>query len=576
MRSASAAVGGWPRTSSSARPVAADAAQPASRLRARPMAPHLIYVLVFHVKIAWSVIASHQFGPSTSEPLRRGRSYAASGAAAGVRSRMKSTRATGFGSHQFQSPASRTIAGTSSARITVASKRIPAASPIPNCLTSRPRSRREDEEREHQHGRRARHELAGAGEAERDSVVRVAGLVVRLPDPRDHEDLVVHREAVEEGEDHQRDPRVDRVGGGDVPDLLGAVALLEDQDDDAESGADRDQVQDYGLDGEENRPERPRRAGRTSTGSRTRGDTETCRRRLRRSPVRPGPRLPASPPCRRAAPPRRPARRRSSASRSCRESRGRCRRRTGTPRRAQSPPGATRAAPPSPTTPGVRATAAATCSTSCCEASPSTSTTKGLTAPGVMPASASASRPITASSVAGPASACACGLAGLSWTPASRSTSAIAAPSVPTAAGRRSTTRDQRHQKPASGVRPFDDPAWHQADSVDPRAEQREHRGQERDRGEHRDGRDQHPADPDRADQGHGDDHHREQADRHRRAGDDHGPAGAGHRLDQRGLGIAAVRGAPPGSGRSSAARSRWRRRGRRARRGTGRSTKPT
>ena len=49
-----------------------------------------------------------------------------------------STRAAGAGSHQFQRPIRRTIAGTSSARITVASNTMPAASPIPNCLMSVP------------------------------------------------------------------------------------------------------------------------------------------------------------------------------------------------------------------------------------------------------------------------------------------------------------------------------------------------------------------------------------------------------------------------------------------------------
>ena len=48
----------------------------------------------------------------------------------------RSTRATPSGSHQFHDPISVMIDGTSSARITVASKMIPAASPIPNCLMS--------------------------------------------------------------------------------------------------------------------------------------------------------------------------------------------------------------------------------------------------------------------------------------------------------------------------------------------------------------------------------------------------------------------------------------------------------
>ena len=62
--------------------------------------------------------------------------------------------------------------------------------------------------------------------------VGVAGLVVGLAHAGEHEDLVVHREPVEEREDHQRDPRDDRLGRLDVPDRLAAVALLEDEDDD--------------------------------------------------------------------------------------------------------------------------------------------------------------------------------------------------------------------------------------------------------------------------------------------------------------------------------------------------------
>ena len=47
-------------------------------------------------------------------------------------------RATGDGSHQFHRPSSCIVAGTSNARITVASKTMPAASPIANCLMSGP------------------------------------------------------------------------------------------------------------------------------------------------------------------------------------------------------------------------------------------------------------------------------------------------------------------------------------------------------------------------------------------------------------------------------------------------------
>ena len=50
--------------------------------------------------------------------------------------RTRSRRAAPGGSHQFQLPNSETTAGTSSARMTVASIRIPAASPVARIFTS--------------------------------------------------------------------------------------------------------------------------------------------------------------------------------------------------------------------------------------------------------------------------------------------------------------------------------------------------------------------------------------------------------------------------------------------------------
>ena len=82
-------------------------------------------------------------------------------------------------------------------------------------------------------------------------------LVVRLAHPREHEDLVVHREAEEEREDHQRDPRRDRLRRRDVPERR-AVALLEDEDDDPVRRAERDEVEDRGLDRQHDRAERAR------------------------------------------------------------------------------------------------------------------------------------------------------------------------------------------------------------------------------------------------------------------------------------------------------------------------------
>jgi len=69
---------------------------------------------------------------------RFGPGYARSVATSGTGSRcgIRRTVRVHFGIHQFASPSSRISAGTSSARMTVASKMIPAARPIANSLIS--------------------------------------------------------------------------------------------------------------------------------------------------------------------------------------------------------------------------------------------------------------------------------------------------------------------------------------------------------------------------------------------------------------------------------------------------------
>ena len=156
----------------------------------------------------------------------------------GRRRRRRIVRAQ-LGIHQLASPSRRMSAGTSRARMTVASKMIPAASPIASSLISKPGPWR---------GRGTRTSGSSAAlvtslpvRARPSSIafVRGAGLVVGLAHAREHEDLVVHREAEEEGEDHQRDPGVDRLRRVDAPDRR-AVALLEDDDDDPERRRERE------------------------------------------------------------------------------------------------------------------------------------------------------------------------------------------------------------------------------------------------------------------------------------------------------------------------------------------------
>ena len=191
---------------------------------------------------------------------------------------MKSTRRVQCGSHQFASPSSFISAGTSSARITVASKMIPAARPIANSLISKPGL----EERTRNANMRISAALVTSFpvRARPSSIARSVEprLVVCLAHAREHEDLVVHREAEQEREDHQRDPGRDRLGRGDVPERR-AVTHLEDEDDDPERAAERDEVEDRRLDRQHDRPERPRQQDEREDRARTRGRTGSSRRR---------------------------------------------------------------------------------------------------------------------------------------------------------------------------------------------------------------------------------------------------------------------------------------------------------
>src|SRR4029077_19973102 len=75
-----------------------------------------------------------------SYPCEGGQAGSVAGGTSGAGSPgwVRRARAAQAGSHQFQRPIRTTIAGTSRARITVASKMIPAAKPMPNCLISVP------------------------------------------------------------------------------------------------------------------------------------------------------------------------------------------------------------------------------------------------------------------------------------------------------------------------------------------------------------------------------------------------------------------------------------------------------
>ena len=95
--------------------------------------------------------------------------------------------------------------------------------------------------------------------------------VVALADPAEQEDLVVHREPEEDGEEEERHPGLDRVRLLEA-EQLGADALLEDEHEQAVGGADREQVErDRGR-------RRPRSSGRRPSAGRS---SARARRRSR-------------------------------------------------------------------------------------------------------------------------------------------------------------------------------------------------------------------------------------------------------------------------------------------------------
>ena len=136
------------------------------------------------------------------------------------------------------------------------------------------------------------------------------GGVVLLAHAGQQEDLVVHGQAVEEGEGHQRHPHGDGAGGRDAPDGLRAVALLPHQHQHPVGGADRQQVEHDRLEGQQQRAERPGQQHEGDHGDSGQHAAGSCRRgwRWRRWPGRRCPR-----PARRAAR-RRPGRGRARRS----------------------------------------------------------------------------------------------------------------------------------------------------------------------------------------------------------------------------------------------------------------------
>jgi hypothetical protein len=107
---------------------------------------------------------------------------------------------------------------------------------------------------DHDHDRRGgRDDPCGRGQAVGHRGRRVAGAVVLLADAGEHEHLVVHRQSEHDGEEHEGDERVDRPGL-DAEQRV-TPSPLEDDDDHAVGGGDREHVHDHGLERDEHRAE---------------------------------------------------------------------------------------------------------------------------------------------------------------------------------------------------------------------------------------------------------------------------------------------------------------------------------
>ena len=117
----------------------------------------------------------------------------------------------------------------------VASIRIAAASPTPNCLKIIAEQRREDREDADHHDRGAGDDAGGRLDPVRDRLVGGHAAVVGLADPAEDEHVVVHREPEQDHEQEDRQERVDAAGGVEAEQLL-PPAVLEDEHEDAVRG----------------------------------------------------------------------------------------------------------------------------------------------------------------------------------------------------------------------------------------------------------------------------------------------------------------------------------------------------
>ena len=146
------------------------------------------------------------------------------------------------GRPQARSPSSPSSDGTSIMRMTVASRRTARARVTPSSV-GRDRAGDAEGDEHHDHDERGVGDRpAGAGDAFADGEAGVAGGVAALLDRGEQEQLVVHRQAEEQGEEEQRRPGVDEALVLDAEQRR-AVAVLEHEGGEPEAGGDADQVE---------------------------------------------------------------------------------------------------------------------------------------------------------------------------------------------------------------------------------------------------------------------------------------------------------------------------------------------
>ena len=193
---------------------------------------------------------------STARPSRRSLGLSASATRRRSRPAPRPARAAASGAscgrYQFQRPSRCMVAGSTTERMIVASISSATATPKPICwnMISSPLAKPANTATMIS----AAPVMIRAVEATPKTTACVVGssspgrpgreLVVALLDPAEQEDLVVHREAEQDGEQEERHPGLDRVHLVEAEET-GPEPVLEDQHEQPVRGADREQVEQH-------------------------------------------------------------------------------------------------------------------------------------------------------------------------------------------------------------------------------------------------------------------------------------------------------------------------------------------